>query len=59
MDSKFVNWWCRMVYGKDLKAGKLVMKIDLLVMTYVCLTQFVNLLGKCNLGGATNGMSLG
>ncbi|EFX05067.1 pantothenate transporter liz1 [Grosmannia clavigera kw1407] len=35
MDSKLVNKWCRMVYGKDLKAGKLVLKIDLLVMTYI------------------------
>lgn len=45
MDSKFVNAYCRTMYGKDLRASKLVMKIDLLVMTYVCLTQFINILG--------------
>ncbi|TVY59243.1 Pantothenate transporter liz1 [Lachnellula cervina] len=34
----------RVFYGKDNEDAKLVQKIDLLIMTYACLTQFINIL---------------
>jgi len=39
----------RVFYGKDNEDAKLVQKIDLLIMTYACLTQFINILGKYSL----------
>ncbi|TVY92474.1 Pantothenate transporter [Lachnellula willkommii] len=39
----------RVFYGKDNEDAKLVQKIDLLIMTYACLTQFINILVECKL----------